>query len=33
LMEKFGVPKPYPEMYFVQSIEDIHLKSILSLSL
>jgi len=27
LFEKFGVPKPYPEMYFVQSIKDIHLKS------
>lgn len=27
LMEKFGVPKPYPEMYFVQPIPDIHLKS------
>jgi len=27
LMEKYGVPKPYPEMYFVQSIKDIHLKS------
>ena len=27
LMEKYGVPKPYPEMYFVQPITDIHLKS------
>lgn len=27
LFEKFGVPKPYPEMYFVQPIEEIHLKS------
>jgi putative ABC transport system permease protein len=27
LMEKYGVPKPYPEFYFVQSIKDIHLKS------
>jgi len=27
LFERFGVPKPYPEMYFVQSIKEIHLKS------
>lgn len=27
LFERFGAPKPYPEMYFVQAIRDIHLKS------
>lgn len=28
LLEKYGVPKPYPEnFYFVQAIKDIHLKS------
>lgn len=27
LLEKFGVPKPYPQVYFVQPILDIHLKS------
>jgi len=27
LMEKFGVPKPWPQIYFVQPIRDIHLKS------
>lgn len=27
LMEKFGVPKPYPEIYFVQPLTEIHLES------
>jgi putative ABC transport system permease protein len=27
LFERFGVPKPYPKMYFVQPITEIHLKS------
>jgi putative ABC transport system permease protein len=27
LFEKFGVDKPYPQMYFIQTMTDIHLKS------
>lgn len=27
LFERFGVPEPYPELYFVQPVRDIHLKS------
>ena len=27
LFEKFGAPKPWPQMYFTQPILDIHLKS------
>jgi putative ABC transport system permease protein len=27
LFEKFGVDKPYPQMYFIQPMTDIHLKS------
>ena len=27
LFERYGVPKPYPKMYFIQPITDIHLKS------